>query len=91
MQKKKMPVLISLRPHISSINKPIIGSDDGLSPIQHQAIFWTNDDICQSDPQEQISVKFQLKKKKTKQFLFKEIILEMLSANGGHFVSASVC
>ena len=27
-----------------------IGSDNGLSPIQRQAIIWTNAGICQLDP-----------------------------------------
>ena len=30
---------------MSSANKAIIGSGNGLSPIQHQAIIWTNDDL----------------------------------------------
>ena len=26
----------------ASVNYAIIGSDNGLSPVQHQAILWTN-------------------------------------------------
>ena len=33
-----------------SVNKAIIGSDNGLSPIQHQAIAWTSDDLLQFKP-----------------------------------------
>ena len=33
-----------------SVNKAIIGSDNGLSPIQHQAIAWTSDDLLQFRP-----------------------------------------
>ena len=29
----------------ASVNETIIGSDNGLSPICHQAIIWTNDNI----------------------------------------------
>ena len=31
----------------ASVNHVIIGSDDGLSPVCHQVIIWTNEDVLQ--------------------------------------------
>ena len=43
--------------HICVARLIIIGSDNGLSPDQHQAIIWTNARFFQLDPCEHISVK----------------------------------
>ena len=32
----------------SPIGQPNISSDNGLSPVQHEAIIWTNDDFIYS-------------------------------------------
>ena len=37
--------------HIYAWNLAIIGSDNGLSPVQRQAIIWTNDAILWIRPQ----------------------------------------
>ena len=34
----------------ASMNKVIISSSNGLSPVHRQAITWTNADYCQHDP-----------------------------------------
>ena len=45
--------------HICIGTLTIIGSDDGLSPGQRQAIIWTNAGILLNwNPKEQTSVKF---------------------------------
>ena len=31
--------------YISPVNQAIIGSDNGLSPVQNQTIIWTNNDL----------------------------------------------
>ena len=42
----------------------LIGSDIGLSPVQHQAIFWTNTDHYKMDPWEQILIKYGIEMQK---------------------------
>ena len=36
--------------YISPVNQAIIGSDNGLSPVQNQTIIWTNDDLLSAWP-----------------------------------------
>ena len=38
--------------HVSSVNRVIIGSGNGLSPMQHQGITWTNYDWLSMGPVE---------------------------------------
>ena len=42
------------------MNWIITGAGNGLSPVRHQAITWTNDGLCSLNPWEQISVKFEI-------------------------------
>ena len=63
----------------------IIGSDNGLSHGQRQAIFLTKLSII---PQGNISVKFYLK---FKSFHSMKSTWKCRLRNGGHFVSASMC
>ena len=56
----------------------IIGSDNGLSPVQHQAIIWTNTRILLIRPNfNEILIEIHL-------FSFKKIHSKM--ENGGHVV-----
>ena len=41
----------------ASVNLAIIGSDNGLSPVQRQAIIWTNTVLHSLEPWGQTSVK----------------------------------
>ena len=45
------------------MNRVNIGSNNGVSPIRHQAIIWTNAVLFQFDPSEQTSVKSSAKYK----------------------------
>ena len=66
----------------------IIGSDNGLSPVRHQAIIWTNAGILLIGPlatsSSEILIKIHI-------FSFKKKHLNMSFDNGSHFVSASMC
>ena len=71
------------------VNKVInTASDNGLSPGQRQAIIWINAGILWIGPEKtnlsEILIESHL-------FSFKKMHLKMSSANGGHFVSASMC
>ena len=74
--------------HICVCNLTIIGSDNGLSPGQHQAIIWTNAGILLIGPLgtnlSEISIQMQI-------FSFKKCIWKCCLRNGSHFVSASMC
>ena len=35
-----------MSPLIGQLTEAIIGSDNGLLPVRHQAIIWTNDGFC---------------------------------------------
>ena len=72
--------------HICVSNLTIIGSDNGLLPGQCQAIIWTNAGTLLIGPQEQTSMKIQLKFIHARKSIWK-CHLE----NGGHLVSASMC
>ena len=84
-------VLISSNSYLlwlaSLLNLTIIGSDNGLSPAQHQAIIWTRAGILLIGPLEtnfsQILIKIYT-------FSFKKMHLKMSSGQCGHFVSASM-
>ena len=43
--------------HICISELTIIGPGNGFSPRRHQAIIWTNADICYFEPEEQTLVK----------------------------------
>ena len=72
--------------HICISKLTIIGSDNGLSPGQRQAIIWTNVGILLTGPLEtnfsEIFIAIYT-------FSFKKMHLKMSSGDGGHFVSAS--
>ena len=61
----------------SSVNWVIIGSDNGLLPVQHQAIILKNADIMSVAPLETYlnEILFEIQK-----FSFQEMYLKMLSA-----------
>ena len=73
--------------HICVIKLTIVGSDNGLSPGQCQAIFWTNADILLIWPLgtnfNEIFIEIHI-------FSFKNIWKCRLR-NGGHFASVSMC
>ena len=74
--------------HICVRKVTIIGSDNGLSPHRRHAIIQTNAEILLIRP---LGTKFSEILIKFKMFSFKKMHLIMSSANGGHFVSASMC
>ena len=78
----------TLRPNdgwiYASANKVIIGSDNGLLPVRHQPLSEPRKTYCQSDPEEQISMKFYLK---FKSFHSRKCIWKCLKT-GMYFVSA---
>ena len=72
----------------ASIEKIIIGSDNGLLPGRHQAIIWTNARILLIG---HLGKNFSEILIEIRIFSFKKINLKMSSGNVGHFVSASIC
>ena len=74
--------------HICVGKLTIIGSDNDLSPGRRQAIIWTNAGILFIEPLgtnvSEIFIGIKI-------FSFKKMHLKMSSANGVHFVSASMC
>ena len=74
--------------HICIGKLTTIGSDNGLSPGQRQAIIWTNAGILWIRPLwtnfSEILIRIQI-------FSFKKIHLKMSSAKWRPFVSASIC
>ena len=73
--------------HICVSKLTIIGSDNGLSPGQCQAIIWTNAGILLIRP---LATNFSEILIKIYTFSFKKIHLIMSYGNDGHFVSASM-
>ena len=65
-----------------------IGSDNGLSPGRRQAIIWTNAGILLMGP---LGTNFGEFLIVIHTFSFNKMHLKMSSANGVHFVSASIC
>ena len=74
--------------HICVRKLIIIGSDNGLSPGQCQAIIWNNDEILLIGP---LGTNFDESSIEIYIFLFKKVHLKILSEICGHFVSASMC
>ena len=74
--------------HICISKLTIIGSDDGLSPDQRQAIIWTNAGIlitgCLGTKFSEILIKIHI-------FHPRKCILRCCLENGSHFVSALIC
>ena len=66
----------------ASMNRVSIGSDNGLSPIRHQAINKPMLGCCEYDAWEQTYVKFQ---SKYKTFHARKCISKYRLRNGGHF------
>ena len=73
--------------HICISKLTIIGSDNGLSPNQRQAIIWTNDGILLI---ETLGTNFSEILIEIHTFSFKKMHLKMSSEKNGHFVSASM-
>ena len=63
----------------------ITGSDNDLSPGQHQAIIWTNAEILS------LWTNFSKILIEIHMFSFKKMHLKLSLGNCGHFVSASIC
>ena len=74
--------------HICVSKVAIIGSDNGLSPGQHQAIIWTNGGILLIGPLGANFVEILIE---IYRFSFKKCIWKCRLENGGHLVSASSC
>ena len=74
--------------HICVSNLTIIGSDNGLSPGQRQAIILTNAGILLIGP---LGTNFNEILIKIHTFSFKKMKLKCSLENGGHFVAASMC
>ena len=64
------------------MNRVIIGSGNGLSPVRRQVITWTNADLF--DAWGQISVKFESKFISIHENAFENVACQF----GGHFVQA---
>ena len=74
--------------HICVSKQTIIGSDNGLSPRQRQAIIWTNTLILLIGP---LGAKFSEILIEIVRVSFKKCVWKGRVRNGGHFVSASMC
>ena len=74
--------------HICVGKLTIVGSDNGLSPDQHQAIIWTNAKILLIGP---LGMNFSEILIEIHTFSLKNMHLKMSSRNAGHFVSAPMC
>ena len=86
-----LPLLIKVKWLIdASVNQPNIGSNNGLSPIRHQTIIWTNADLFTIRLLEQMKCQWNFTRN-SNAFQFKKIHLEILSKNGDQFVPASMC
>ena len=73
--------------HICVSKLTIVGSDNGLSPDRHQAIIWTNAGLLIGP----LRTNFSEILIEILTFSFKKMRLKVSSANGDHFVSASMC
>ena len=69
-------------------NPTIIGSDNGLSPGRRQAIIWTNAGILLTGPSVTNFGEILIE---NLSFPFTKMRVKLSPANGGHFVSASMC
>ena len=74
--------------HICIGNLTIIGSDNGLSPVQYQAVIWANAGISLIRP---LGTNFNEILIEIHTFPLKKCIWKCHPENGGHFVSASMC
>ena len=74
--------------HICISKLSIIGSDNGLSPGQHQAIIWTNAGILLNGP---VGTNFDEILIEIHKFSFKKTYSKCRQENGSHLVLASVC
>ena len=70
------------------VKHSIIGSDNGLSPVRHQAIIWTNAGLLSIGP---LGTYFSEILSIIHRFSLKECISNCHLQNGSHFVSTSVC
>ena len=71
-----------------SVNYTIIGSDNGLFPVRHQAITWTNAWLLSIGPW---GTNFSDIRIKIQNFSFMKMHLNVSSAqNGGHFVQGEM-
>ena len=66
----------------------IVGSDNGLSPDQGQAIIWANDGILLIGP---LGTHFSEILLAIYKLSFKKCLWKFRLKNGGHLVSASMC
>ena len=66
-----------------SVNWVSIGSDNGLSPIRHQAIIWTSAELLLIKP---LGTNFNEILIKIQNFSFAKMDLKDRLRNGGHFV-----
>ena len=71
----------------ASLNWVIIGSDNGLSPVRHQAIIWTNAGILLIGP---LGTNFGEILIRIQTFSFKKLHLKRRLQNDVYFVSASM-
>ena len=68
----------------ASMNWASIGSDNGLSPVRHKVITWTNACLLSIRP---LETNFSENRIKIQNYSFKKMLLKMSSAKlGGHFV-----
>ena len=74
--------------HICVRQLTIIGSDNGLSPGRRQTIIWTNAEILLTEPLGKNVCEILIEV-----YIFspKKVHSKLLSENGGHYMSASMC
>ena len=77
-----------LNTNVNSVNGVSIGSDNGLSPVRHQAITWTNAHMSSIGPLgtnlSEIRIKTQ------KKIHSRKCILKRRLWKGGHFVQGEM-
>ena len=74
--------------HICVVKLTIIGSDNGLSPGRCQAIIWANAGLLLIGPSETNFSKISIE---IHTFSSKKMHFKKASANGVHFIAASMC
>ena len=74
----------------ASLNRVYIGSGNGLTSLQRQAITWTNDGLLSMGLSEKKLSEI-LKYCKSNIFIYENAFENIVWQSGGHLVSASTC